>query len=204
MGLYHDQILPRLTHQALSRPRFMAVRGEVAAGLRGEVLEIGFGTGLNLPLLPSGVRRLHVLEPAHGALDMARRVIDASPIEVILHPVEGTAIPLPDKSVDAVLLTWTLCSLPDQAASLREIRRVLKLGGALHLAEHGLAPHRTLAAWQRRLTPLQQRLAGGCRLDTDVPALLAAGGFDPSELTSRSLTRFGLVGHTWVGRVVRG
>jgi ubiquinone/menaquinone biosynthesis C-methylase UbiE len=202
MSVYRDHVLPFLTDRLLSGREYLDLRRQVVAGLFGRVIEIGFGSGLNLPHLPREVEEILTVEPAPGALKLARPRIVASQARVESLGNDATRLPCDDHHADAVLMTWTLCSVPDQLAALQEIRRVLKPGGALHLVEHGLAPTPCLAKWQRRLTPLQRRLAGGCRLDTDVPALLAAAGFKTDDLQRIPFPGLRLAGCHYFGRVV--
>ena len=201
MSVYRNHVLPFLTDRLLSGREFLDLRRQVVAGLFGRVIEIGFGSGLNLPYLPQEVEEVLAVEPAPGALKLARRRIEASHARVEYLGNDATCLPCGDHQADAVLMTWTLCSVPDQRAALREIRRVLKPSGALHLVEHGLSPSPGLAKWQCRLTPLQRSLAGGCRLDTDVPALLAAAGFDITGLQRLPFPSPRLAGCHYLGRV---
>ncbi len=189
MGYYGDHILPRLTHLALRGRAFGQVRARAAAGLAGEVLEIGFGSGLNVPHYPARVVRVRMVEPAAGARRLAAGVVAASPVRVDHIGDDAQALPLPDASIDHVLSTWTLCTIPDVAAALTEIRRVLRPGAALHFVEHGRSPDPKVARTQHLLTPLQRRLAGGCHLDRPIDALVAAAG-----LTLTRLDRYYLPG----------
>jgi len=137
MGFYDDQVLPRLVDLVLGRP-MQETRARVAAGLSGEVLEIGFGSGRNIPHLPAGVTRLLAVEPAAVGRKLAAPRIAAAPFMVEFIGDDGQALLLPDASVDHVLTTWTLCTIPDAEQALREIHRVLRPGGTLHFTEHGL------------------------------------------------------------------
>jgi ubiquinone/menaquinone biosynthesis C-methylase UbiE len=202
VAVYRDYVLPFLTDRLLSGREFIDLRKQVVAGLHGRVIEIGFGSGLNLPYLPLEVEEVFAVEPAPGALKLARTRIEASHARVEYLGSDATRLPCDSDQFDAALMTWTLCSVPNQVTALREIRRVLKPGGALHLVEHGLSPSPCMAQWQRRLTPLQRLLAGGCRLDTDIPSLLAAAGFHTTGLQRLSISRHRLVGHHYLGRVV--
>lgn len=182
MGLYSRHVFPRLMDVALGSRTHAAIRRRVCAELSGDVVEIGFGTGHNLPFLPPTVRSLRVVDPSGVGFRLARRRIEAAAVTVEAVGLDGQRLPLPDDSADAVLSTWTLCSIPDAVAALREVRRVLRPGGRLHFVEHGLAPDASVARWQHRLDPLQQRLAAGCHLDRDIPALLDAGGLRVTAL----------------------
>ena len=178
MGFYQDRILPRLIHHTMSQEDFSAYRGRLLPAARGRVLEIGVGSGLNLPLYPEEVERVIGLDPSSRLLSRARAAarVRASPsIELI----EGSAetIPLQNASVDTVVTTWTLCSIPDVEAALDELRRVLAPDGQLLFVEHGRAPDERVTRWQDRLTPLWKRIAGGCHLNRPVCELLEQAGF---------------------------
>ena len=199
MGIYRDHILPFLTDRLLAGADYVDLRREACTGLQGRVLEIGFGSGLNLPFFGSTVREVFAIEPAPGAWQLAAKRLRACPIPVRRIGNDAQVIPLEEASVDAVLMTWVLCSLPDQAAALREIHRVLKPGGKLHFVEHGLAESPSLARWQHRLTPLQKIMAGGCRLDTDVTAMLDAAGFSTEGIQRIPYPGFRLAGAQYLG-----
>ena len=144
----------------------------------GTVLEIGFGSGLNLPFYATGkVSKIWALEPSAGMRHKAAALIDASPIEVELIDLPGEEIPLANDSVDTVLVTYSLCTIADPVTALEGMRRVLKPHGRLLYCEHGLAPDQHVARWQNRLNPAWRRIAGGCQMNRDIPALLQAGGF---------------------------
>jgi ubiquinone/menaquinone biosynthesis C-methylase UbiE len=176
MGIYQDRILPRLTDVAMSRREFTAIRARVSAGLQGEVLEIGFGSGLNVPHYPAAVTRVRAVDPAAAGRKLAAARVAASPVPVEYAGLDGQALPLEAASVDHVLMTWTLCTIPDPAQALAEVCRVLRPGGSLHFAEHGRSPDARVAAWQDRLTPWQRRLAGGCHLNRPIGRLVAGSG----------------------------
>ncbi|MEO6157836.1 MAG: class I SAM-dependent methyltransferase [Ilumatobacteraceae bacterium] len=152
------------------------IRSRVCAQLTGEVLEIGFGTGLNLPHLPSAVTVLRVVDPMTSGRALARQRLADSPVDVDFVGLDGQKIPLDNESVDSALSTWTLCSIPDPVAAVREIRRVLRPGGTLRFVEHGRSTDARVLNWQRRLNPLQRRIAGGCTLDSDIAAIIEDGG----------------------------
>jgi SAM-dependent methyltransferase len=182
MGVWSDRVVPRMTDRALGTDEIGELRASVCAGLRGRVLEIGFGSGLNLPHLPAEVTALGAVEPADLAWELSapRRVRSRVPVHRA--GLDGQRLAAEDASYDAALATFTLCTIPDVAAALREVRRVLRPGGALHFLEHGLAPDPGVAAWQRRLDPLQRRVFAGCHLSRDVPALLADAGLRVTAL----------------------
>lgn len=153
-------------------------RQKVVHRAYGDVLEIGFGGGLNLPHYDSGkVRRVFGLEPSAGMRRSAESMIAASGIEVELLDVPGEEIPLDDNSVDSVLMTYTLCTIPDAIAALRGMRRVLKPRGHLYFCEHGKAPDKVVHRWQNRLNPAWRAFSGGCNMNRDIPSLLKEGGF---------------------------
>ena len=184
MGLYHDRLLPHAINVAMGVKALRPLRERAAAGLAGEVVEIGFGTGHNLPFLPATVTRLLAVEPSARSVALARDRIAAAPFPVEVVGLDGERLPLADASADAVLCTWALCTIPDAVAAVREMARVLRPGGELHFVEHGQAPDPGVRVWQDRLNPLQNRVAGGCNLNRDIPELLAEGGFVVKELTS--------------------
>ncbi|MBD3892538.1 class I SAM-dependent methyltransferase [Hydrogenophaga sp.] len=163
---------------ACGLPMIARMRAQVVPLAHGRVLEVGIGTGLNLPHYDrSRVQRITGIDPGLEMQPRARRRIKAAGIEVELLGLSAELIPRPDASFDSVVLTYTLCSIPDPLAALREMRRVLAPGGVLLFCEHGRAPDAYVARWQDRLQPLWGRLAGGCHLNRDVPALLHAAGF---------------------------
>jgi ubiquinone/menaquinone biosynthesis C-methylase UbiE len=180
--LYADQILPRAINLALRGGEFAGPRARAAAGLDGEVLEIGFGSGLNIPHYPAGIVRVLAVDPAAAGQRLAagRAAASAVPIEYVGSDAE--ALPVDDASVDHVLSTWTLCTIPDATRALAEVRRVLRPGGAFCFVEHGLAPDPGVARIQQFLTPLQRRAFGGCRLDRRIDQLVAAAGLELARL----------------------
>lgn len=181
MGVYTDRVLPRLIDVVLGRG-VEGLRAEVCAGLHGTVVEIGFGSGRNVAHYPAAVTRVLAVEPSPGGRALAADRIAASAVPVQWVGLDGQRLPLADGSVDTALVTWTLCTIPDVAAALAEVRRVLRPGGTLHLVEHGLSPRPGVAAWQHRLGPVWGRLAGGCHLDRPIPDLLTGAGFELEEL----------------------
>jgi ubiquinone/menaquinone biosynthesis C-methylase UbiE len=177
MPFYTDHLLPRFVHLALRSRRFGKLREETVQGLSGTVLEVGFGSGLNLPYYSPQVSRLLAIEPSRDALRLARKAIAAAPFPVEHAGDTAEALPLSAGSVDAAVSTWTLCTIPDAARALREIRRVLKPEGTFHFIEHGLSDEPRVARWQNRLTPLQKRLAGGCHLNRPIERMIEEAGF---------------------------
>lgn len=177
MGLYQRHVVPRLVNRACGSRALVSWRRRACEGLSGEVVDIGFGTGHNVPYYPAEVTLVHAVEPAALAWRLARARVAASRVKVHHVGLDGGALPLGDASCDAALITFTLCTVPDPARVLGEVARVLRPGGRLHLLEHGLAPDARVARWQRRLDGIEQRLADGCHLTRDPRALLAAAGF---------------------------
>lgn len=184
VGWYEEQVLPRAVDLVLGRRHFAAIRARVAAGLSGDVVEIGFGSGRNVPHYPPAVARVRAVEPVATGWRLAAGRLRASAVDVEKLGLDGQRLPLPDHSVDHVLSTWTLCTIPDPARALTEIRRVLRPGGSLHFAEHGLSPDVDVASWQRRLTPIQRRVAGGCHLDRPIAELVAGCGLAVQRLAT--------------------
>lgn len=188
MGFYREQVLPRLVDWACGTPELRRWREQVTKGLSGRVVEIGFGSGLNLPALPPEVTRVYAVEPATTARRIAERRIAAADVEVDHVGLHGESIPLGDASCDGALSTFTLCTIPDVAAALAEVRRVLRPGGRFHFLEHGLSPDRAVARWQRRLEPMQRRVADGCHLTREPAELVRAAGFEIERVESRYAT----------------
>ncbi len=182
MGLYAEQVLPRIINSVCDIKVARAQRAEVCDGLAGEVVEIGFGSGLNVPFYPPQVERVAAVEPADVGWKLAAGRVGATTIPVERAGLDGQSLPFGDDRFDAALSTWTMCTIPDLDAALRELRRVLKPGGKLHFVEHGLAPDPAVQAWQRRLEPVQKRVFGGCHLTRPIVDELRAAGFEVTAL----------------------
>ena len=182
MGLYSDQILPRIINVACGTKYEKPHRARVAEGLHGEVVEIGFGSGLNVPFYPTDLRRVAAVEPADVGWRLASSRLEECPVPVERAGLDGQHLPFDDDSFDSALSTWTLCTIPDPVQALREVRRVLRPGGTLHFVEHGVAPDVDVVRWQTRVEPLQKRLFGGCHLTRDMPALMEEAGLQVKEL----------------------
>jgi SAM-dependent methyltransferase len=159
MSVYGDRVLPHIINIAMNTKQNRLTRQRVCEGLAGDIVEIGFGT-----------------------IELAQDRIAAASMPVEVVGLDGQRVSLPDDSADNVLCTWSLCTIPDAVAAVSEMRRVLRPGGALHFVEHGGSPHEKVRRWQDRLNGIQQRIAGGCNLNRDIPALIEAGGFTISRL----------------------
>jgi SAM-dependent methyltransferase len=177
MGLYGEQVVPRLVDLACGLAGFDRWRMQATDGLAGRIVEIGFGSGLNVPHYPSEVDLVLAVEPAMVARRMAERRIAQSRAPVTFVGLDGQHIPLHDASCDAALFTFTLCTVPDPEQALSELWRVVRPGGAVHFLEHGLSPEAGVVKWQRRIEPLHRRLAGGCHLTRDPTTLVERAGF---------------------------
>lgn len=185
MGLYTEQILPRVINWFMDGKPFRALRAEALKEVSGTVLEVGFGSGLNLPFYTGGVDKLYALEPSGVARQLAGKRIRRAPfgVEFVEWNEEGS-MTLPGESVDAVVTTWTLCTIPDVEAALREFRRVLKPEGLYHFLEHGRAPDPAVARWQDRWNPFQKCLAGGCHVNRPIARLIEDAGFTLHDHTN--------------------
>ncbi|HSO96502.1 MAG TPA: class I SAM-dependent methyltransferase [Acidimicrobiia bacterium] len=200
MGVYAEQVLPRLTNRLLGTKEFGKLRREACAGLAGDVVEVGFGSGLNLAHLPDTVTGLWAVEPSGTATRLAARRIAQAGVPVEVVGVDGARLSLPAGRFDAALSTMTLCTIPDVSGALRELRRVLRPDGVLHFAEHGRAPVAAVARTQDRFNGLQMRLAGGCHLNRDVVALITAAGFAVEQLRQFFLPGPKAWGYMSIGR----
>jgi ubiquinone/menaquinone biosynthesis C-methylase UbiE len=182
MGFYQDQIVPLLINWSMRQKNLAAYRARIIPAAEGRVLEIGIGSGLNLPFYSRNVARVIGLEPSPRLLAMARQVKRTGNGSVEFIEGSAEAIPLQDASVDTVVTTWTLCSIPDAPRALRDMRRVLRPGGRLLFVEHGLAPDPNVIWWQDRLTPAWKRLGGGCHLNRAIGTLIEGAGFQFDRL----------------------
>lgn len=185
MGWWEAQLVPRLVDLTCGQAPIMELRREVCAGLSGRVIEVGFGSGLNLEAMPAAVTSVDAVEPSDLAWSRSagRRASSSVPVDRV--GLDGQDLDAGDASYDAALVTFSLCTIPDPARAVRELRRVLKPGGVLHFAEHGLAPDDNIRRWQRRLEPVQRRVAGGCHLTRDPVAIIEDAGF-----VTRDVARF--------------
>ncbi len=203
MGFYGDHVLPRLIDVIMRARDNHDLRAQVASNLSGDVLEIGFGSGLNVPFYPPGLTRVYALDPATAGRKLAAGRVAASPVPVEYVGLDAQRIPLADGSVDSVLTTWTLCTVPDPAQALAEVRRVLRPGGTLHFAEHGRAPDAKVARQQDRWEPLQQRVFGGCHLTRKIDQLVVASGLELTALQTYYRPGPPFTSYTYEGQATR-
>jgi len=184
MGFYREKIVPHLVNLSMRNGELKPYRQRVLAGTVGRVLEIGFGSGANLPLYPARITEIFALEPSAKLISMARKAAARSARPVCFLEASAEAIPLDRGSVDSIVMTWTLCSIPDASKALGELRRVLKPGGKLLFVEHGESPELGIKKWQDRLNPYWKRFAGGCNLNRNIPTLLENAGFRVTHLNT--------------------
>ena len=183
LGRWRRRVHPLILDKVMDTTESGKTRERVCARVAGDVLEIGFGTGLNVPHLPVTVRRLLAVEPVERSWELAATRVAAATVPVEYLAADARALPLADHSVDAVLSTWSLCSIDDPVLAVAEVARVLRPGGRLHFVEHGRADDQRVRRWQHRCDPLWSRLSCGCHLDRDVPSILEAGGLHITEIT---------------------
>ncbi len=182
VGIYNDQVVPRLVEVACGIKANDKLRAQVCGGLSGRVVEIGFGSGLNVPFYPPAVRSVSAVEPADLGWKLAEKRVAAATVPIERAGLDGQSLPFADNSFDAAVSTWTMCTIPDIDAAMAEIRRVLVPGGTLHFVEHGLAPDAKVRAWQHRLNPIQNAVAGGCNLNRDIRAMVENAGFEIRDI----------------------
>jgi len=201
MGLYQKYVFPRLIELAMSSADLEPVRSKVVSGAQGVTVELGIGSGLNLPFYGNRVTRLFGIEPSPELAAMARQRAAATsrPVELWLQSAEDQ-LPLPDASVDTVVVTWALCSIPDPVCALRQARRVLRRDGELLFAEHGRAIDPGLRKWQDRVNPFWRPIAGGCNLNRAPDEVIRAAGFRIAELSQSFLPGPKLLTFTYQGR----
>ena len=177
MGFYRKVVLPRLIELAMRNSQLGGYRQQTIGAARGHVLEIGVGSGMNLPIYGSAVARVCGIDPSPELLDRARERVAAARVPVSLVRALAEQLPFRDAAFDTLVMTWTLCSIPNPSTALNEMRRVLKPGGRLLFVEHGLAPEPAIIRWQHRLTPCWRRIGGGCHLDRKMDDLIRDAGF---------------------------
>lgn len=205
MGLWEARVVPHIVDRTCGIAQLEPLREQACDGLHGQVVEIGFGSGGNIGLYPPEVTEIVAVEPSDVAWQLSASRRSGSSVPVSRVGLDGARLPLADASVDTGLVTFSLCTIPDVAGALAEVRRVLRPGGTLGFLEHGLSPDPDVARWQHRLDGLQQRLFGGCHLARDIPRLVEAAGFtldrlEQSYLPGPSLSR--PWGYLSVGRAV--
>lgn len=177
MGFYEQRIVPRIINCACGSKAMRPLRRRVCADLSGEVVEVGFGSGLNIPYYPGAVTQVAAVEPSDVGWKLATKRLATASVPINRSGLDGQSLPYDDATFDTALTTWTMCTIPDPLVALRELKRVLKPGGTLHFLEHGLAPDVRVQRWQRRLDPVQARPAGGCTFSRPIAMLLSDAGF---------------------------
>lgn len=182
MGWWTDQVVPRVADKALNTKRIPPLRDRVCQGLSGDVVEVGFGSGLNIAHYPPAVRSVSAVEPSNVAWRIAQPRVQTNRAQVVRAGLDGQRLALPTATFDAALSTFTMCTIPDLDAALKEILRVLKPGGVLHFVEHGRSPDASVARWQDRLQPIQGRVAGGCHLNRPIAENLSGSGLELEDL----------------------
>lgn len=188
MGFYSKYILPKMVHFACGMEPTMRQRAKVVPQARGKVLEVGAGSGLNLPFYDAArVRHLSALEPAAEMWAMAEETVRATEFPVDFIQASAESIPLDSESIDTVLVTYSLCTIPSAESALSEMHRVLRPDGDLVFCEHGVAPDESVRKWQNRINPIWRRLGGGCHLNRDIPAMLEGSGFHIDTVDSMYL-----------------
>jgi len=203
MGIYASYVLPRLMDRALQSPVVAAERAKCVPRASGRVLEVGIGSGLNLPFYRPTVETLCGLDPSVDLWRLATARVARTPFPVEFVGASAERLPIADASFDAVVTTFTLCTIPDPPAALGEISRVLKPDGRLLFVEHGRAPDARVCGWQDRLTPLWRRLAGGCHLNRKIDELIVSAGFSIVEMDARYSAFPKLLGYFFSGTATR-
>jgi ubiquinone/menaquinone biosynthesis C-methylase UbiE len=204
MGFYERYILPRMLDMAMRQKPIMRQRAKVVPGARGRVLEMGIGSGLNLGFYDkTAIESLHGLDPSEELRVLARERAAEHGLEVDFVGLRGEEIPVDDSSYDTIVMTYTLCTIPDAERALSEMRRVLKPGGSLLFTEHGLAPDAKVAGWQARINPYWKRMAGGCNLNREIPRLIEGSGFRMDSLETAYLQGPRPMTYNYWGRAVR-
>jgi len=200
MGLYRKYVLPRLVELSMRNKETARLRAEWLPHARGDVLEVGIGSGLNLPFYSSDVQRIYGVDPSLELQRMALKRATATRARVeFLSQSSEDALPLADGTIDTVVITWTLCSIPDTSKALYQMKRVLRESGRLVFIEHGRSPDRGTAAWQDRMTPMWKRIGGGCHLNRKIDELIDSAGFQIVELKTEYLPGPRAMTYTYAG-----
>jgi ubiquinone/menaquinone biosynthesis C-methylase UbiE len=203
VNFYERWVLPPILDLVMRQSQLEKFRRAVVADSSGRVLEVGVGSGLNFPLYGKQVETVIGIDPSPHLLAIAHRRADAAGVRAEFLQASATAIPLADSIIDTVVMTWTLCSINDPQAALREMRRILKPDGKLLFVEHGLSPEPVIERWQHRLTPIWCHLAGGCHLDRKMDDLIRSAGFDLTELRTEYASGPRAMTYMYFGRAIR-
>lgn len=200
MSFYGKYVVPRMIDLCMRNRDTARIRTELIPRARGVVLEVGIGSGLNLPFYSTDASRIYGVDPSPEILKLARKRVEASAVPVELFPQSAEEpLPLADESVDTVVVTWSLCSIPDPLEALRQVRRVLRPSGQLLFVEHGLAPDDGVSAWQNRINPIWRRIAGGCNVNRPIDELIRSAGFEISDLKTAYMPGPRLLTYTYQG-----
>ena len=202
MGWWGERVVPFITEKACNTSDIKPYRERLCAGLEGDVIEIGFGSGHNLAFLPNTVRELSAVEPSEKARSYAAGRIERSSVPVVYVGLDGQSLDVPDNRYDHAVSTFTLCTIPDPLAALREVRRVLKPGGKFHFVEHGKSPIPKVARFQKRWDPFQRRLCGGCHVSRPIDQLVEQAGFRMESLANSQLKGPKTFGYIYEGTAV--
>jgi ubiquinone/menaquinone biosynthesis C-methylase UbiE len=203
MSWYEEQVLPRVVELTCGGKGMSRFRSRTTEGLSGRIVEVGFGSGLNAPLYPPAVTEVLAVEPSLVARERSRRHTAGIDAQIEFVGLDGARIELDDASCDGALSTFTLCTIPDVHGALAELFRVVRPGGRFHFLEHGLAPDESVRAWQRRLEPIQRRVAGGCHLTRDAESLVRDAGFQILDVESRYVAGPKPFAHFTFGKALR-
>jgi SAM-dependent methyltransferase len=199
MGYWAEQVVPRITDKACNVKEMRPLRARQCAGLDGDIVEIGFGSGHNLAYLPAAVHGLWAVEPSAVARRYSQPRVEAASVPVVFAGLDGQELDLPDDRFDHALSTCTLCTIPDPVAALQELRRVVRPGGRFHFLEHGLSPDPKVARWQDRVNPVQRRLFAGCHVNRPIADLVEEAGFEIERMEHPTLKGPRVFGYLYEG-----
>lgn len=200
MGFYAKYVLPWIIDLGMRNKETARLRAEWVPQARGEVLEVGIGSGLNLPFYSSNVQRVYGVDPSTELQEMARKRAETAPMKVeFLSQSAEERIPLANASIDTAVVTWTLCSIPNASQALQQVRRVLRAGGRLIFLEHGRAPDQGVVEWQDRITPFWKHVGGGCHLNRKIDELITTAGFHIVEMKTCYLPGPRVMTYTYQG-----